>query len=166
MKAVTPTIRKGGVNTVFVMPNLVPPITTVAQALAYKAELEAIEPNVTYLMSLYLHPSITPATIVEAAAAGIAGVKSYPAGVTTNSSAGVVDYKQFYPVFAQMEQSGLVLNLHGECPSTPGSDIDVLNAEPRFLPVLKTLHDEFPHLKIVLEVSYNPSSNHPALHDI
>jgi dihydroorotase len=66
-------------------PNLVPPITTVQQCLEYRDRLKAIEPNVDYLMSLYLHESITPEVIREAKKAGITGVKSYPAGVTTVS---------------------------------------------------------------------------------
>jgi len=61
-------------------PNLVPPITTVQSCLDYKARLEATAPNVKYLMSLYLHPDITPDTIIAAKKAGITGVKSYPAG--------------------------------------------------------------------------------------
>jgi dihydroorotase len=66
-------------------PNLVPPVTTVQQCLEYRDRLRAIEPNVDYLMSLYLHESITPEVIREAKKAGITGVKSYPAGVTTAS---------------------------------------------------------------------------------
>ena len=128
-----------------------PPITTVKQALDYREKLQKLEPNVTFLMSLYLHPSITPDTIKEAKQAGITGVKSYPAGVTTNSAAGVVDYESFYPIFAEMEQQGMILNLHGEAPSAPGSDITVLNAEERFLPNLLKLHDKFPRLRIILE---------------
>ena len=149
--AVVPTIRRGGVNTVYVMPNLVPPITTVSQALAYKARLQAIDPSVDYLMTLYLHESITPETVREAKRAGIAGIKSYPAGVTTNSASGVVSYEPFYPVFAAMEECGLVLNLHGEVPSDQSKGITILNAEARFLPTLKSLHVRFPRLKIVLE---------------
>lgn len=107
-------------------------------------------------MSLYLHPSITPDTIREAKKAGIAGVKSYPAGVTTNSSSGVVDYETFYPVFAAMEEEDLVLNLHGEAPpsqstASPSEQITILNAEAAFLPTLKVLHGKFPKLRIVLE---------------
>ncbi|KAK7545090.1 dihydroorotase [Phyllosticta citribraziliensis] len=160
METVVPTIRQGGVNTVYVMPNLVPPLTTVDAALAYRARLQALEPNVTFLMSLYLHPDITPATIKQAKAAGIAGVKSYPAGVTTNSAAGVLDYEAFYPVFAEMERQDLVLNLHGELPPSAAAgkkddkeddDITVLNAEARFLPTLRTLHARFPSLRIILE---------------
>ncbi|KAJ5948330.1 dihydroorotase [Penicillium verhagenii] len=149
MELVTPTIRKGGVNTVFVMPNLVPPITTVDHALDYKKRLQAIEPNVSYLMSLYLHETITPATIIDAKKRGITGVKSYPAGVTTNSSSGVIDYAAFYPVFAEMERQGLVLNLHGEVPSK--GDVTVLSAEEKFLPTLLELHAQFPKLRIILE---------------
>ena len=148
---VTPTIRQGGVNTVFVMPNLVPPITTVSHALEYKSRLESIEPDVTYLMSLYLHPSITPETVKEAKEAGIAGIKSYPAGVTTNSSSGVVSYEQFYDVFAEMERQDMVLNLHGEVPSSATNDVTVLSAEESFLPTFKDLHRRFPKLRIILE---------------
>jgi hypothetical protein len=123
-------------------PNLIPPITTVEAALSYKSRLEALAPLVTFLVSLYLHPSITPSTIKAAKVAGITGVKSYPAGVTTNSAARVVDYESFYPVFAAMEAEDLLLNLHGESP--PGEDITVLNAEERFLPTLLDLHRRFP----------------------
>lgn len=130
-------------------PNLVPPVTTVDRALEYKSRLQAIEPNVNYLMSLYLHESITPETIVEAKKRGITGVKSYPAGVTTNSTSGVVDYSLFYPVFAEMERQNMVLNLHGEAPST--GDVTVLSAEERFLPILSQLHERFPKLRIILE---------------
>lgn len=100
-------------------------------------------------MSLYLHSSITPDTIRQAKKAGIYGVKSYPAGVTTNSASGVVDYEHFYPVFKAMEEVDLVLNLHGEAP--PAQDITVLNAEEAFLPTLLNLHQLFPKLRIVLE---------------
>lgn len=100
-------------------------------------------------MSLYLHPSITPDIIKSAKAAGITGVKSYPAGVTTNSASGVVDYESFYPVFAAMEVEDMILNLHGESP--PDEDITVLNAEERFLPTLRDLHTRFPKLRIILE---------------
>lgn len=100
-------------------------------------------------MSLYLCTAITPAVIRDAARAGIRGVKSYPAGVTTNSASGVVDYESFYPVFAAMEEEGLVLNLHGEAPPAP--DITVLNAEESFLPTLADLHRRFPKLQIILE---------------
>ncbi|RDI87226.1 hypothetical protein Vi05172_g2670 [Venturia inaequalis] len=151
MELVTPTIRKGGVNTVYVMPNLVPPLTKVKDVLDYKNRLEKLAPGVNFLMSLYLHTDITPETIIEAKKAGITGVKSYPAGVTTNSSSGVIDYDVFFPVFEEMERQDILLNLHGESPSTPGSDVTVLNAEEKFLPTLLMLHEKFPKLRIILE---------------
>ncbi|KAK4539662.1 hypothetical protein LTR36_010488 [Oleoguttula mirabilis] len=151
MDLVTPTIRRGGVNTVYVMPNLVPPITTVQHALAYQARLQALEPDVTFLMSLYLHPTISPETVVAAKKAGITGIKSYPHGVTTHSDDGVLSYEPFYPVFAEMERQHLVLNLHGELPPSAGEDITVLNAEAAFLPTLMDLHRRFPQLRIILE---------------
>ena len=119
------------------------------RALEYHEQLQHLAPNVIFLMSLYLHPSITPTVIVEAKKAGIRGVKSYPAGVTTNSSQGVVDYETFYPVFAEMERQNLVLSLHGECPS--GDGVTVHNAEEKFLPILHVLNTRFPRLRIVLE---------------
>jgi len=100
-----------------VQPNLSPPITTVAQALAYKAELQALAPDVEFLMTLYLNSALTPQDIRDAKAAGIVGVKSYPKGVTTNSEGGIENYDIYDPVFAAMEEHGLVLNLHGELPS-------------------------------------------------
>jgi dihydroorotase len=78
-----------------------------------------------------------------------------------NSSSGVLDYESFYPVFAEMEKQNMILNLHGEVPSTPthahasntkdSSAITILNAEPAFLPTFKSLHEKFPKLRIILE---------------
>ena len=108
-------------------------------------------------MTLYLHPSITPEVIAEAAKAGIAGVKLYPAGVTTGSETGVSDLKGYWPIFEAMQQHDMVLNLHGEAIATSSSlkdgeeAITVLNAEKKFLPTLHELHAAFPCLRIVLE---------------
>jgi dihydroorotase len=74
-EAVVPTIRNGGVDVAYVMPNLVPPLTTVAAVQAYKERLRKLDPSVTYLMTLYLHESITPEVVREAKKAGIAGIK-------------------------------------------------------------------------------------------
>jgi dihydroorotase len=84
-----------------------------------------------------------------------------------NSSSGVLDYETFYPVFAEMEKQNMVLNLHGEVPSTPShapsssssskeegkeqQAITILNAEQSFLPTLLSLHNKFPNLRIILE---------------
>jgi dihydroorotase len=76
---VTPTIRRAGIDTVFVMPNLAPrPVVSVGEALAYRDALQALEPQVHYLMSLYLHESITVDEIRRAKEAGIYGVKVRP----------------------------------------------------------------------------------------
>nr|XP_019008026.1 dihydroorotase, homodimeric type [Kwoniella pini CBS 10737]OCF46807.1 dihydroorotase, homodimeric type [Kwoniella pini CBS 10737] len=148
---VTPQVAKGGVKTAYVMPNLVPPLTSTEAVLSYKSELERIDPSVQWLMTLYLHPDVTPEEIRKAAKAGISGVKSYPRGVTTNSNSGIEDYGVYYPVFKAMEEEGMVLNLHGEVPSDPEKNISILNAEIHFLTHLRKLAKDFPNLRIVLE---------------
>ncbi|CDZ96534.1 dihydroorotase [Phaffia rhodozyma] len=150
-KLVTPHVKAGGIDVAYVMPNLTPPITTTARALAYRSDLQTLAPDVEFLMTLYLHPSITPEEIRKAHAAGIRGVKSYPRGVTTNSDGGIEDYESYYDVFGAMEQVGMVLNLHGEVPSDHDRGICVLNAEETFLAHLFKIHKAFPKLKIVLE---------------
>jgi dihydroorotase len=90
------------------MPNLVPPITTVAAALAYRERLQAIDPSIEYLVTLFLDESITPDVIREAKKAGVTGVKSYPKGTTTNSAGGVISYDPFFPTFAAMEEVSLL----------------------------------------------------------
>jgi len=95
-------------------PNLTPPITTTDRALEYKAALERIDPEMEFLMTLYLSPDLTPDEVRKAKAAGIVGsssptnsnpsschlgVKSYPRGVTTNSDGGIESYEAYYPVF-------------------------------------------------------------------
>ena len=65
------------------MPNLVPPLTSASDAMAYKDRLQKQVPNINYLMTLYLTDKITPAVVKGAKAQGIVGIKSYPAGVTT-----------------------------------------------------------------------------------
>lgn len=153
---VAPTVREGGISVAYIMPNLQPPIITLDRVVKYKENLQKLAPQTTFLMSFYLSKELTPELIHEAASKGaIRGVKCYPAGVTTNSSAGVDpnDFTGFYPIFKAMEQEGLVLNLHGEKPSVSkeSEDIHVLNAEESFLPALKKLHNDFPNLKIILE---------------
>ena len=128
------------------MLNVMPPITTLKQAVEYRSKLQGLEPNVELLMFLYLHESMTVETIIEAKCAGITGVKSYPAGVTTNSSSGVVDYASYYPTF---DQEYMVLSLHGECPSK--GDVTTWNTESEFLPILATFSQKFPRLRICLE---------------
>ncbi|KAI8086361.1 dihydroorotase, homodimeric type [Halteromyces radiatus] len=151
MRMVTPQVAAGGVSLAYIMPNLQPPITNTDQALKYKQELEALAPEVTFYMTLYLSPELTVDEIRKASKAGIAGVKSYPRGVTTNSDNGIESYEIYYPVFKAMEEEGMVLNLHGEIPSDHNKNICVMNAEEKFLPQLEKIHRAFPNLKIVLE---------------
>ncbi|KAF8076118.1 Dihydroorotase [Lyophyllum atratum] len=148
---VTPHVKKGGFDLAYVMPNLKPPITTTAQALEYKKELERLDPSVEYLMTLYLSPELTPGEIRKAKDAGVSGVKSYPRGVTTNSDGGIESYETYYPIFEVMQEVDMVLNLHGEIPSDASANTHILNAEPKFLPHLLKLHATFPRLRIVLE---------------
>ncbi|KAI9163479.1 dihydroorotase [Paramyrothecium foliicola] len=159
MELVTPTLRRGGVDTAFVMPNLridtnrhlhqVPPLTEVSRVLKYQEELQKIAPDVHFLMSLFLHPSVTPEVIAEAKKAGITGVKMYPAGGTTNSDSGVSNIEVFYDTFAAMEKQNMILNIHGEVLESLAPAGTTL--EEAFLPTLKSLHERFPKLRIILE---------------
>lgn len=148
MRAVAKSVTKGGANRVLVMPNLNPPITTVDQAITYRAELERANPEVEqYFMTLYLSSSLTVHELLNAKSQGIIGVKSYPKGVTTGSEGGIEDYQVYYPIFAEMEKLGLSLHLHGEVPNAC-----VMDAEKEFVEEnLFKLHHAFPQLKIVLE---------------
>ncbi|KAI6089140.1 Dihydroorotase [Hypoxylon rubiginosum] len=149
MDLVVPTITQGGVDTVFVMPNLIPPLTTVEQVLEYRSKFLSITKDVHFQMSLFLHPSVTPEVIAQAAEAGITGVKMYPQGVTTNSDSGVSNLESFYGTFSAMEKHDMVLNLHGEVLESLAPAGTTL--EEAFLPTLKKLHERFPQLRIVLE---------------
>ncbi|KAI0306916.1 Dihydroorotase [Multifurca ochricompacta] len=120
---VTPHVREGGFRLAYVMPNLIPPITTTVQALEYKSMLERIDPKTEFLMTLYLSPNLTPDEIRKAKRAGIVGVKSYPRGVTTNSDGGIESYEAYYPIFEAMQEVDMVLNLHGEVPSDASANI-------------------------------------------
>lgn len=79
------------------------------------------------------------------------GVKSYPRGVTTNSDGGIESYENYYHIFGAMEEVGMVLNIHGEIPSSAENNVHVFNAEEKFLHHLENLHFRFPKLRIVLE---------------
>ena len=85
---ITPTVRTGGIAISYVMPNLVPPITTKQQVVNYHTKLSKLAPQTTFLMSFYLSKDLTP-ELIEECADLIHGVKCYPAGVTTNSKYGV-----------------------------------------------------------------------------
>jgi dihydroorotase len=136
-----------------VMPNLKPPVTTVAAAAAYRARiLGALPPNARFtpLMTLYLTDNTPAAEIAAAKASGfVHAVKYYPAGATTNSDSGVTSIDRVYPVLAAMEKHGMVLSLHGE---VTAADIDVFDRERVFVDsLLPRVVRDFPGLRMVLE---------------
>jgi dihydroorotase len=148
-----------------VMPNLNPPITTTAQAAAYRARIlaalavpaahgataraaSAAPARFEPLMTLYL-TNTTPPAEIDRARGFVHGVKLYPAGATTHSAAGVTDIRSVDAVLARMQELGMPLLVHGE---TPGSEVDVFDRETHFIDtVLRALLERFPGLKVVFE---------------
>ncbi|WP_354683196.1 dihydroorotase [Cupriavidus necator] len=136
-----------------VMPNLKPPVTTVAQAQAYRARILAALPagmQFEPLMTLYLTDNTTAEEIVAAKASGfIHGVKLYPAGATTNSDAGVTDIRRCYGALEAMQRAGLPLLVHGE---VTDPSIDIFDREAVFIErVMAPLRRDMPELKVVFE---------------
>ncbi|MEY4675091.1 MAG: dihydro-orotase [Planctomycetota bacterium] len=136
-----------------VMPNLKPPVTTVAAAAQYRERILAARPagsRFEPLMTLYLTDNTPSSEIAAAMECGfVHGVKYYPAGATTNSDSGVTDWKKARAALAAMERLGMPLLLHGEV--TDG-DVDVFDRERVFLErQLVPLQRDFPGLRIVLE---------------
>jgi dihydroorotase len=136
-----------------VMPNLVPPVTTVAMAEAYRARILAALPRdarFTPLMTCYLTDGTDPAEVERGYRAGVfTAVKLYPARATTNSAFGVTDIAKTYPVLERMAALGMPLLIHGE---VTDPEVDVFDREAQFIErVLKPLMARLPSLKIVLE---------------
>ena len=135
-----------------IMPNLKPPVTTAAQALAYKQRILAAVPvGMAFepLMTLYLTDNLASEEIRRAKDAGVVACKLYPAGATTNSDAGVTDIRKIYPVLEAMQRESVLLLVHGEVTS---SDIDLFDREAVFIEQqLQPLRRDFPGLKIVME---------------
>ena len=135
-----------------IMPNLKPPVTTVAQALAYRERiLAAVPAGVSFqpLMTLYLTDNLPAAELQHAREAGVVALKLYPAGATTNSDAGVTDIRKTYRTLEAMQQHGLLLLVHGE---VTNPDIDLFDREAVFIDTqLEPLRRDFPELKIVFE---------------
>jgi len=136
-----------------VMPNLKPPVRTVAEASAYRDRIMAVLPEGMIfepLMTLYLTDNTTPDEIAKAKESGfVKAVKYYPAGATTNSDSGVSDILKVTDALEAMESVGLPLLLHGEVTS---ADIDMFDREAVFIDsILKPLIDKMPSLRIVLE---------------
>lgn len=135
------------------MPNLKPPVTTVAQAAAYRERILAALPagsTFTPLMVLYLTDNTAPEEIRKAHASGfVHAVKLYPAGATTNSDAGVTDLTKCYPVLEVMQEVGMPLLVHGE---VTDAAIDIFDREAVFIDrVMQPLRKAMPALKVVFE---------------
>jgi len=147
LRAVAPESRH--FNRAIVMPNLVPPVVTGAQASAYRDRVIAAG-FANPLMTLYLTETTDPSDVVRAHAEGVVtAVKLYPAGATTNSDSGVRDFEAVRPVLAAMEEAGVPLCLHGEV--TDGA-VDIFDREATFLDrVLTPLRAAHPDLKLTLE---------------
>ena len=135
-----------------VMPNLKPPVTTVAQALQYRERILAAVPDGSQFepqMSLYLTDTLGVDEIARANEAGLRALKLYPAGATTNSDAGVTDLRKVYPTLEAMQRAGLLLLVHGE---VTAPEVDVFDREAVFIEQqLMPLRRDFPELKIVFE---------------
>ncbi len=151
LQAVLPfTARQFG--RAIVMPNLKPPVTSAAQAQAYRQRIEAALPagsSFTPLMTLYLTDHTPPAEMRAAREAGIVALKLYPAGATTHSDAGVTDIRKTYPTLEAMQREGLLLLVHGEV-TDPA--VDLFDREAVFIDrVMQPLRRDFPELKVVFE---------------
>ena len=141
-----------------VMPNLRPPVTTTAQALAYASRIREMIPSRMVeqgygfepLMTLYLTDNTSAEEIDRAVDSGVVrAVKLYPAGATTNSDSGVTDLAHCSRALEAMQRSGLPLLMHGE---VTHADIDVFDREAAFIDdVLIPLRHNFPELRVVFE---------------
>ena len=136
-----------------IMPNLVPPVTTKNEAIAYKSRISAATPSSSQfkpLMTLYLTDNTSPNDIQDAINSGVVvACKLYPAGATTNSDSGVTDIEKIKPTLEKMADVGLPLLIHGEVTT---DDIDIFDREKVFIEnTLGPLVDSIPTLKIVVE---------------
>jgi dihydroorotase len=155
-----------------IMPNLVPPVVTGAEAAAYRDRILAALPDGAMfepLMTLYLTEQTDPDDVAAAHASGLVkAVKLYPAGATTNSASGVRDFDKVRPVLERMAEIGLPLCLHGE---VTDPDIDIFDREAVFIDrVLDPVRRANPGLRVVMEhittsgaVDYVQSQNSPDL---
>ena len=136
-----------------VMPNLTPPVTTVARAAAYRDRILGQRPEGSDwepLMVLYLTDNTSPEEIRAAKDCGfIQGCKYYPAGATTNSDSGVTDLNNIGDVLETMQEVGMILQLHGEVTAT---EIDIFDREAEFIDrYLRGMVANYPDLKIIFE---------------
>jgi dihydroorotase len=135
-----------------VMPNLKPPVTTAAQACAYRERILAATAGFDFdpLMTLYLTDNTPPEEIDRAVDSGVVkAVKLYPAGATTNSDAGVTDLRKTYKTLERMQKRGMPFLVHGE---VTDAHVDLFDREARFIEqVMIPLRAAMPELKVVFE---------------
>ncbi|EEQ11965.1 Dihydroorotase, homodimeric type [Yersinia mollaretii ATCC 43969] len=136
-----------------VMPNLAPPITTVASAIAYRDRILAAVPTghkFTPLMTCYLTDTLDINELTTGFEQGVfTAAKLYPANATTNSNHGVSDIPAIYPLFEQMQKIGMPLLIHGE---VTDAAVDIFDREARFIDqIMEPIRRKFPELKIVFE---------------
>jgi dihydroorotase len=136
-----------------VMPNLKPPVTTTAQAIAYRERILAALPagmQFEPLMVLYLTNNTPPEEIQKAKDSGVVhAVKLYPAGATTNSDAGVTNLSNCYKTLEMMQRLGMPFLVHGE---VTDPDIDIFDREAVFIDrVMQPLRRDMPELNVVFE---------------
>jgi dihydroorotase len=152
LKAVLPYTARQFARAI-VMPNLAPPITTIAAAEAYRGRIIAALPlgaDFTPLMTCYLTDDADAEEIERGFKSGVfIAAKLYPAHATTNSASGVTDLRKLRRVLERMEKIGMRLLIHGE---VTGPDVDIFDREAVFIErVLQRLIRDYPGLKIVLE---------------
>lgn len=152
MKGVLPETTRHFARAI-IMPNLVPPVVTGAQAMAYRDRILAAMPQGAAfepLMVLYLTEDTDPNDVAAAYASGLVkSVKLYPAGATTNSHGGVRDFDKVRPVFEKMAEIGMPLCMHGEV-TTP--EVDIFDREAVFIDtVLDPIRRKTPELRVVME---------------
>ena len=152
MEAVLPYSARDFARAI-IMPNLMPPVVTSADAQAYRDRILAVLPkgmDFTPLMTLYLTEGTDAADVASAHASGlVTAVKLYPAGATTNSNSGVRDLDKVMPVLEKMAEIGMPLCIHGE---VTDPSVDIFDRETVFIEtVLDPLRSKLPELKITLE---------------
>ena len=136
-----------------IMPNLRPPVTNTALAVAYRQRILAALPSGLHfepLMTLYLTDNTSAEEIRTAVASGmVQGVKFYPAGATTNSDSGVTDLAHCQQALAEMEKLGLPLLVHAE---VTDAQVDVFDRERVFIERhMVAIIKDYPALKVVFE---------------
>jgi len=138
---------------IIAMPNIKPPVRTMADAVSYHERIKSnLSPSsqLKVMMTLYLTDNTEPEEVTNAFNSGIVyAVKYYPAGATTNSEFGVSHISKVKQVLLRMSEIGMPLLIHGE---VTDADVDVFDKERVFIDtILKPIIEEFPLLKIVME---------------